>query len=914
MDVNGQMVNAAVPATGTADREKYFYGLNSARVTLKEYAWGNPAVLLPLALLVKLLRIPVPASVDDPPIRDLEPFEVQELPESERERLAPLQAELAALGFVDPLYHRIEDPLHVTLINWITLRHISGKAWVRIHSRLWSYNQRTKERSRLFPIFFTELEDGSFVVSSSGKPDMLAPPSWIMNRQPGLPTAQLWELHQKTLAAAKTGSRAVPDLQSVREALAREHAAATRFHLQRGVFTELSGTEQRCAARALAPEGRQAGFTIEDAAVIAEIRRQEGCRSGWGALLLTAVVTLVLFLSLGATQQPLRFLFLVVAVLGIHELGHFVAMKIIGYRNMRVFFIPFLGAAVSGQHYHVAGWKQSLVALAGPLPGIALGVIAGIAGTLADSALTKEFALMLLVLNGFNLLPLMPLDGGRVLHAVLFCRHPVLNVVSQALAALVFIGLGLLAGDRIIGIIGVFVAVGLPTVYKAAKITARHRRQAVSVAAPGAAAIPDECVIEIMGEVRREFRKGLPLKAQAEMVTNIFSTLNAKPPGWLVSCLFVFVLFASFSVATVAASLMYVAKQGHLGNFGNLFNASMNRPQMTYTVGTVRNWRGPACPAERPATNFTVAANFATAAKAQELFAKLPPRLPPEASAVLFGHSLALDLPFVSETEVAGWLTRMEADGAQESFAVREGFELYLSLSFLMPTVKAADALRDELAGYFAFCGKHPLIPPWSPAWNVKHHAIDGFRRARATYGLLVNDRSTLSPAADAEQKSLARERQAALKRGDRKAMEQISLRQREIWQEKQKKHDAEVRAAPQSDVHVVELYQQWRAAITVKDKAAELRQALGACMGSEPAPDTDQPRSRCTVKGGWASNEMLLLDLTCSGFDVPPDGISEIARWLAALRVTDVKYNLYHSRHLSEDEEDEADAEDYED
>src|SRR5439155_4332897 len=127
-----------------------------------------------------------------------------------------------------------------------------------------------------------------------------------------------------------------------------------------------------------------------------------------------------------------------------HELGHYVAMRVFGYRNLRMFFIPFFGAAVSGQHYNIAGWKKAVVALAGPLPGIVLGVPLGVIGAVANESKVIEVAWMLLVLNGFNLLPFLPLDGGWVVHAVLFVRHPVLEVVFRIFAALAMLGIAIL--------------------------------------------------------------------------------------------------------------------------------------------------------------------------------------------------------------------------------------------------------------------------------------------------------------------------------------------------------------------------------------------------------------------------------------------------------------------------------------
>src|SRR5262245_10303645 len=64
-----------------------------------------------------------------------------------------------------------------------------------------------------------------------------------------------------------------------------------------------------------------------------------------------------------------------VGVLLFHEGGHWAAMRVFGYRDVRVFFIPFLGAATSGRARGVAGWKEAVVSLMGPVPGIIAGAV-----------------------------------------------------------------------------------------------------------------------------------------------------------------------------------------------------------------------------------------------------------------------------------------------------------------------------------------------------------------------------------------------------------------------------------------------------------------------------------------------------------------------------------------------------------
>src|SRR5258705_2108472 len=78
------------------------------------------------------------------------------------------------------------------------------------------------------------------------------------------------------------------------------------------------------------------------------------------------------------TGNPSSALALVIVLTGVvvfHELGHFVAMKIYKYQELGMFFIPLLGAYVSGKKQEVSQKQSAIILLEGPVPGIFLGII-----------------------------------------------------------------------------------------------------------------------------------------------------------------------------------------------------------------------------------------------------------------------------------------------------------------------------------------------------------------------------------------------------------------------------------------------------------------------------------------------------------------------------------------------------------
>ena len=80
-------------------------------------------------------------------------------------------------------------------------------------------------------------------------------------------------------------------------------------------------------------------------------------------------------------------------------------------------------------------WKEAQVALAGPLLGTVGAVGVWVAGVALDSNFLKAMAFVGFLLNLFNLLPIVPLDGGRAVAAL----HPAVWIAGLAgLAALAY--------------------------------------------------------------------------------------------------------------------------------------------------------------------------------------------------------------------------------------------------------------------------------------------------------------------------------------------------------------------------------------------------------------------------------------------------------------------------------------------
>ena len=113
-----------------------------------------------------------------------------------------------------------------------------------------------------------------------------------------------------------------------------------------------------------------------------------------------------------------RFALGFVLLLLVHELGHVIQLRREGIRAGAPMFIPFLGALVAMKELPKNAAAEARVGLAGPVLG-SLGALVPLAlYALTGDELFKALAFVGFLLNLFNLLPVLPLDGGRAMAAL----------------------------------------------------------------------------------------------------------------------------------------------------------------------------------------------------------------------------------------------------------------------------------------------------------------------------------------------------------------------------------------------------------------------------------------------------------------------------------------------------------------
>jgi Zn-dependent protease len=133
----------------------------------------------------------------------------------------------------------------------------------------------------------------------------------------------------------------------------------------------------------------------------------------WGKLA-TSGGSMLLSLAIYATIWGWRYAAGFIALLFAHEMGHYVAARQRGLNVGAPAFIPFMGAWIALEDHPANVETEAYVAIAGPVVGTIAALAVYLWARSEDSGLLLAIAYSGLFLNLFNLLPISPLDGGRV--------------------------------------------------------------------------------------------------------------------------------------------------------------------------------------------------------------------------------------------------------------------------------------------------------------------------------------------------------------------------------------------------------------------------------------------------------------------------------------------------------------------
>lgn len=469
-------------------------------------AWGWALLaLMVAAVAVQVVPLVALRRVRFAPVAVGTHLPLDAAPESEGALCELAAPRLRALGFTPcfvtstpaPLVSRAPCPVYS--VQW---RHDASGAWAAVTPAA------TPESGTLYSVTFaTFYREGGHLLTTArrGHEMLIVNPRFAWCDTLGTLEAQ-WQLHLERMAQRDTA--AIIHECAALEALEAQLVHETRAHAVRSgaLIEQADGVAQftwrgawRClrqyrshlaaiARHPLPPEQANGvaaddprGAELRALADIVALRQalladRHTAGAGFQGLLLlgTALVSLFLF----GWQFDGRFAVLLLAVLALHEFGHLAAMRWSGYRDLRMVFIPLFGAVASGRHADATPWQRLVVLLAGPVPGMLLGGLLAalvLAGKLSATPWLLEAIALLMLLNYFNLLPFVPLDGGRVLELLLLEARPRLRGLFAAAGALGIAAVGLWTDSSVALVLAALLALGLPGQLRQARLLARLR-------------------------------------------------------------------------------------------------------------------------------------------------------------------------------------------------------------------------------------------------------------------------------------------------------------------------------------------------------------------------------------------------------------------------------------------------------
>lgn len=394
--------------------------------------------------------------------------EVAQLPLDVKRAIEPWLDRLAHFGFRAVQTGRLDHPDHAEGFRWLLVQEAE-----RSFATLDRIVPLAGGRPRMELRFFTAQPDGTLFVTLDREAVTQPPDYWNLFQRHFREVEEQWIEHNARLPAV--AGRVLPPTAKLAELLEADGKARQQALIESGYYVPLKAAPQvlrvrklrlpelvtptliRFLRRTTRPSGPrrdvatpppqvegmvESGMPIEEAVErdLQRYRRLSAINGRpldllrrWGLLITTVTVMTLLF----GRAQPVEIAWMVVALCAFHEFGHWLPMKLFRYRGLNRVFVPFSGDIERARKLHAPAWQQLIVLFGGPLPGLLLGIAVLIRANFAPDVPLRvlDLAGLAVVLNAIHLLPILPLDGGRIVDVLFFRDLPWLRPIFTVLSA-----------------------------------------------------------------------------------------------------------------------------------------------------------------------------------------------------------------------------------------------------------------------------------------------------------------------------------------------------------------------------------------------------------------------------------------------------------------------------------------------
>jgi len=277
-------------------------------------------------------------------------------------------------------------------------------------------------------------------------------------------------------------------------------------------------------------------------------------------LIITMAIFIIFGLQAGFFEPSWYGVGSIIVVIFIHELGHAVGMKLAGYRQVKIFFIPLLGAAVSGHQTDPRAVRKAVISLSGPLPGILIGIILAVIFGITREEMAGIAAQTFLLINLFNLLPFHPLDGGQFLDHVIFSRKPVLEIIFKVITSLLLVWIAWQLKAIFLGFFALVVLFSLRITLLQARLADRLKKELSPEELRYGERIPDAVLDRIFPQLLPRLGKQVrPIQALAAGAQAIWQKACQIPPSWGATFGLIFIYLCALAAGAAVFSLVLVS-------------------------------------------------------------------------------------------------------------------------------------------------------------------------------------------------------------------------------------------------------------------------------------------------------------------------------------------------------------------
>ncbi|MCL2912430.1 site-2 protease family protein [Shewanella corallii] len=146
-----------------------------------------------------------------------------------------------------------------------------------------------------------------------------------------------------------------------------------------------------------------------------------------------------------------EFALALIACLMFHEYGHIRAMKYFGMKTKGIYLIPFMGGLALSDEKINTRWQDVVISIMGPTFGLFMSLLCMALYWLTGEIFFAGLATFNALLNLFNLLPILPLDGGHILKSISFSMNSVAGLLACVAGAAIGVFVSYTFGLALLG-------------------------------------------------------------------------------------------------------------------------------------------------------------------------------------------------------------------------------------------------------------------------------------------------------------------------------------------------------------------------------------------------------------------------------------------------------------------------------